>query len=577
MEFFDIETIETGNKKIRPYALCFSDKSEIKYLRINGQSNETLAELVLLNFKNNTHYYAHNLLFDFLQILPGLINLKIKFKWVFLEDNLYGARIFYKDKVIYFKCSYKLIPYPLREFYPNLSSTAKLYFPYEALNFSGLKKPCYSFSDIDPRFSKLRLYEYLQIYAKNDVLMLREGVLSFWANLKRIGIDFNKNIYTCGSISLNFYIKNWNKINLNLCKKSKNLVRQAYFGGRCEVFGNKREGEKVLHFDFKGMYQQCMAEKLPFGDLVWEEGPFLNTHEPGFYFIKIKYLSELPILPSREDKLYFKDGRISGWFWYEEINLVKKYCKIQNLEILYRLRAVDYGEVLLEFTQTLNKIRELGGISKEIGKLLINSFYGRMALGEEVSSIKLTHELLDAKSYGRIGDFFITKKNQKKNPKANIAVAAAITSKARIKLYEGFMSVLDGGGRLLYCDTDSIIAAFPDNLSVEDKWLGEVFFDTSKEDTSVSDCVFISPKTYGLRLANGKEVIKIKGINLREINLNELKESFFASKNLVLGSNVFSKKNLSIEILLEKKEINVSSYNKRIWDEGRFSTRPITR
>ena len=43
---------------------------------------------------------------------------------------------------------------------------------------------------------------------------------------------------------------------------------------------------------------------------------------------------------------------------------------------------------------------------------------------------------------------------------ANVIVAAAITAKARIKLYKGILEVIKNNGRLIYTDTDSIIAAF---------------------------------------------------------------------------------------------------------------------
>ena len=83
-------------------------------------------------------------------------------------------------------------------------------------------------------------------------------------------------------------------------------------GGRCEIFGNPKEGEKILHFDFEGMYQSCMLENLPYGDFKLEKSFDNNIAEPGFYYIEINYDSDLPILPIKEDKLYFKNGFITG-------------------------------------------------------------------------------------------------------------------------------------------------------------------------------------------------------------------------------------------------------------------------
>jgi chemotaxis methyl-accepting protein methylase len=44
-----------------------------------------------------------------------------------------------------------------------------------------------------------------------------------------------------------------------------------------------------------------------------------------------------------------------------------------------------------------------------------------------------------------------------------VAYASIISSKARIKLYNSFNDVIKDGGRLLYCDTDSIFAAYKKN------------------------------------------------------------------------------------------------------------------
>jgi hypothetical protein len=48
--------------------------------------------------------------------------------------------------------------------------------------------------------------------------------------------------------------------------------------------------------------------------------------------------------------------------------------------------------------------------------------------------------------------------------KNNVGIASAITSKARIKLYNSQKSVINNNGRLLYSDTDSIFASFKNNV-----------------------------------------------------------------------------------------------------------------
>jgi DNA polymerase elongation subunit (family B) len=234
---------------------------------------------------------------------------------------------------------------------------------------------------------------------------------------------------------------------------------------------------------------------------------------------------------------------------------------------------------LLEFLNTLEQLKDTGSIKKKVGKLLINSFYGRLALGDEMFIIELLTDIGDNKSYGKLDDFFIIKKKiHKNNTKANIAVAAAIASKARIKLYEAQLEVQKHGGRLLYSDTDSIFAAFNKDNPVEDKLLGKhVFFDTKKNDTKIKDAVFISAKSYAIKFCDDTEIIKIKGINIREVHFAELKYQFLNdNNNIILKNSQFSKKNFSLEHTISMKTINLQNYNKRIFINNKTDTIPLT-
>jgi hypothetical protein len=111
---------------------------------------------------------------------------------------------------------------------------------------------------------------------------------------------------------------------------------------------------------------------------------------------------------------------------------------------------------------------------------------------------------------------------------SNVLVSAAVTSKARIKLYNGILNVENIGGRVIYTDTDSIIAAFKKNSYKHalDIPLGEVIFDTNKKDTIIKDAVFCMPKTYGLIYNDNTEIVKIKGFNVKP-NFSEFKNCFY--------------------------------------------------
>lgn len=570
IETFNFETIESNNKLL-PIALSYTENKHVNIIWVDEVS-EDISLYLLLNFKSKI-YYSHNLLLNFLLLIHYLNKNNIKYSWIFIEYKLYEVKIFYTNKIIILRCSHKLIPFPLETFYPTLSqkynyiSINKI--DYENIKFSILNK------NIESKLFDNTLKNKLSQTISNNLYVLQEGINTFFSTLKNLNIPFSKKNLTCGSIAFNFYFKNYNQINLNLPQEQKIFFSQAYFGGKCEVYGNVLDGEKILHFDFSGMYYNCMREELPFGDFIFKDSNF-NLKEPGFYFIDIEYYSKYPVLPIKTDKLYFKEGRICGIFWYEEILLTLKYCKIVKFKILYAFLSLKNDKILIDFLDTLNKFKDDFSIKKLIGKLLINSFYGRLALGDEINFMHLVHDLKQEKCYGLIDNLYLIKKKSTKKPKANLAIAAAIASKARIKLYEAQCSVIEHGGRLLYSDTDSIFAAFKKNNPIENKLLGShVFFDTKKPNTEILDAVFISSKTYTLVLKDNTEVIKVKGINIRDLNFKTIKDSFFLNKkHIILNSNQISKKNLDLKTNIISKEINLQEYNKRLWIQNKTDTLP---
>lgn len=122
-----------------------------------------------------------------------------------------------------------------------------------------------NFHQIDATYYNINLEQYLEIYSKNDCLVLKEGLIAFFKILTKLGLTNISKYNSISSISLNLFIKKYNTIDLKLPKYIKNDIRTAYFGGRCEVFGNSLPNEKILYYDYPGMYQGCMLERIPNG------------------------------------------------------------------------------------------------------------------------------------------------------------------------------------------------------------------------------------------------------------------------------------------------------------------------
>lgn len=572
LEVFDFETINVKGKLL-PYCLAYTDNDRVKLHYFTDLTPLEASLYILDNFKPGVVYYAHNLVFDFLLFFRGLLHMGVKYKWFYANYSLYEVIVHYKSKDYIFRCSYKLMPFRLEDFYPRITSRNKMYFPYEALKSWSPESTCSSYKNIPSEYFNWSLKAYLGEYAKNDCLMLKEALVNFFESLRGVGIPFNKRALTCGSIAMAFFIKEYNTIKLDLDKSLCSVLRNAYYGGRCEVFGNARDHEKVLHFDFKGMYQQCMLEVLPSGGFKYSSD-CEDISKPGFYCISLDACADIPVLPQRKDKLYFLDGNLTGWYWHEEIKLALEVSNVRSFKIVHALLSEENTPALKDFIQRLSIIREKGLILKDLGKLLINSFYGRLGLDDEFNLIELNLASDTLDEYGEFGDLFLSKRKVKSAAKTNVAVAAAITAKARIKLYRAFQEVQRAGGRILYCDTDSVFAAFDKNADVTGRMLGNyVNFDTTKADTILRDSVFILPKTYGIVLKDNAHIIKIKGVSVKELNVTDLKKAFYERRgSITLSSEHILTKDVKVTQVFQTKEVRLDSYDKRLWGADLKST-----
>jgi hypothetical protein len=246
--------------------------------------------------------------------------------------------------------------------------------------------------------------------------------------------------------------------------------------------------------------------------------------------------------------------------------LAKEYG-VEILEVRKTISAQYYENFIEDFVKINNKIREISPLHKQIGKNNNNTFYGRLGMNPERLEEEILSEPELNKKYEKIieSNGIYIGYSKKEKSISNVLISASITSKARIKLYRGMMEVIKNGGRLLYTDTDSIIAAFKKNhyKDILDKNLGEVFFDSKKNDTVVLDAVFAMPKTYALRYATNHEIVKIKGFNTTP-KFDEFKDTFYRKKEIITKNIEWNKKDLMIKIQMVEKKTSLNALDKRI-------------
>jgi hypothetical protein len=144
----------------------------------------------------------------------------------------------------------------------------------------------------------------------NNVSTLYLIIKELLENIKKLDISLINHSYSISAYAVNYYLKKYNLIQKKINKNIDDIIRDAYYGGRCEVFGNALDSEYTFHFDFKGMYSMCMKNKLPTKNFVYEE--LCDFIKPGFYKISFTSSMQIPVLPVRTDLLYFPNGTYDG-------------------------------------------------------------------------------------------------------------------------------------------------------------------------------------------------------------------------------------------------------------------------
>lgn len=545
-----------------------------------------LKEIVVFSKNKKIVFFVNNLNLNGILILDSVFKNNLKFKWIVRDFDIYSITIFYLDFKIEFKCSYKFIPISLNslKFYEEIK-----FFSYNKDSEESRLK----FNDLKKNINFYDIYNE----KKNSVLICKNETKVIFNLIKNLTKVLNKNYlnlfeksFSASSLSYKIYFRFWNKYNIkkNLLKEEDAYIRKSYHGGRCEVFGNPLEDEKIYYYDFKGMYGQCMTERFPTGNGVFEKEN-LNFNKIGFHCIKFKSNLKIPVLPykSKEKKLIFPNGVIVGCFWYEEIKLfVEKGGEV--LEIYSSYVFKEEGFVFKDFVEHFFLLRQKKGFYKVFSKLIINSLYGGFGMSEknyetficfsdeEADKIKREMDVLEHLNKNKCHMFKIIK-NKKSNSLfknknieksnnfsiRNVTYASIVTSKARIKLYKFMESIEKDNGRVLYCDTDCVVASYKKNNT--NRKLEESFWDEIWK-----DAVFIHPKIFCYLDNSGKEVIKIKGLSEEENSFNKIKYYFYREDSCKKNENSNNFNNGFIE-----KIIKLNEFDKRLFVDNRKNTIPI--
>lgn len=569
---FDIETLTTNNTLV-PYCISYITQNDKKIFFGMNCIEEFISFVENEKDTENSYIFSHNLSFDGSIILQYAQNIN-EISGVFFKGNIYSLEIKRQKTKINFKCSLRFFPFALEKASSLLNTQNKKNFNHSLINIDNYKN------------HKTEIIEY----CLNDSIVLMEIISKYNNIIKPFFPDWLKNTNSISSLSLNIFTKLFNNMQIETTSliEHDNFFRQGYYGGRCEIFGNKKINEKLYHFDFTGMYAQVMLQEYCYGEWQIVKNPE-KIENDGFYYIDGFSQNFIPILPhhSKDNKLIFSNGYVSGLYWYEEIKLFLENNGIIE-KIYYKICYKKKGKIFKNFIKKFTEIRKKNIESNTIGKLIINSLYGRLGMEEKKTETKIfnkeKYQIFRKKNEksiikeNNIGDLYIVEHYKKKKDEylnSNVALAAIITSKARIKLYKGITDVIKNGGRVLYTDTDSIFASFEKN--VDNKTFGEIFFDTSKKDTKIKSALFALPKAYILEYENKKTICKIKGIKTDSLDFKEFESMFHNNTEKKINTTILKKANFIIKQENMYKIINFNRYEKRIFTKNKTETIPLFR
>lgn len=418
-------------------------------------------------------------------------------------------------------------------------------------------------------------------YLKNSLLTLHlsiSEILPRWVNQSSIA-SISKKIFKNSYNSYSIQIEN----TLELDKS----IRPGFYGGICSVFGNVySETETVYHFDFSNMYGNLMLEDFPTGNLIKVDSK--NFLEPGFWHTKVYSQTLLPILPHKRlihsenyqrEGLFFTNGTFEALQFNEELQffLSKEGNKVLECSCGHKFEG-ENRPIFKRFAEEMIELRSIG--NSKIWKQILVSLFG--ALG--MSPIETKTILLHEKEYEEgIKNFDIVRecwfsnqclvevKTETKKVGSLVHYAAIITSRARIKLHKAIESVTKQGGRLLYCDTDSLFVAFPKKQKVLGEKHGDVFWDPKKKDTQLADAVFASTRSYSIKKLDGSWETKIAGTPRNSVSFDTFKKEFYSPWRPIL----LPKTNLNVFKFEEWQnftEADINFFEKRIFSEDKKKT-----
>ena len=557
----DLETIELNNNQL-PISISFSYILNEKLITIFElidhnlllKNHDEAVKSLWFNFMNKLNnlnlnkcvIFSHNLgSFDGYFIFKGLLELpEVDINKVnSIIDDLHrfiSIDIIWKDSKFIFKDSLRIFPVSLQELCNLFGVEGKLY-SYNPL-----------FNNISLFENKILLNQFIE-YSKQDSISLLMALIK----AQNIYIEEHKvdiaSIWSTSTLSLKIFRQKFLDINIPiLTKKLDNIIRLGYIGGSTDYF--YKYGENLKHYDVNSLYPKAMCNPMPIEYLGETDGTNIKL-EDIFGFVEARITTpnniEIQLLPYKIDnETIHPIGSWIGVYFTEELKIIAKYgYKIELIKVykfskanifnnyihhFYNIKKFAVGPLRFIAKMHLNQLYGYFGRkqtlieTRNVYKHELNQYYGNYTIFSEININKDISTILMSSNlgYDLINEIkILTELNlisNFRNVKSNVAIAAAVTSYARIEMMELKMLLLSLGIKLYYTDTDSIFTdkELPNYLIGSE--LGQL-----KDELNggvIRKAYFLGIKKYGYIDSDNKVHSIFSGIKRDSLTWNEIEQ-----------------------------------------------------
>jgi hypothetical protein len=396
--------------------------------------------------------------------------------------------------------------------------------------------------DVDrSHIEKLTISEMVE-YCFRDCDIVVRGLQHMRDTLTEVGADF---AYTLASIASRWVrrseVLDWRRFFDDAeCKEylpdmlhADAFCMPAYFGGRVECFRVGRFDGPLYYYDIRSSYPWSMTQELPaYPDQIRVTTDLDVLNLPGISeaTVHVPHRTYVPLLPVRKKgKLIFPVGTLHGrWTHLELTAAMERGARVE----LHKSATFESASFLRPFVSTFFDLRK-AAISDDDSfrsyayKICLNSLYGKL-----VETVDRKSTIHGRKAYNRakavhgIESIYPTSapgiysiRSQQEGPFRHVAAGAYVTARSRLRLLAGLEAALHKGGRVFYCDTDSIITDV--ELDPEPDLLGHF-----KLEAKLAELETVCPKVYRAVTSEGAVIHKVKGMPVRGLSPEQTEERF---------------------------------------------------